>query len=160
MRAVRFTKAEVAAIRACMTGGAPDAKSMSSVLRKLEEAEAEAPVGVNASAIEAALESTARGKVVRLVGGGLYARASKQATSVGATVEGARAIGAWLARQGWLREPVTVLTVLNKWGEWLPRALATAPPPAAREGFDGETGSGAPGESPRGGGRGRAPGFK
>lgn len=165
MRAVRFTKAEALALHdaghhADSTGHG--SKALSMALEKLVAAEAPAEKGVAAGPLEEALVRTSRGKVVELVSGpGAYGRASKMATALGATVADAEVLGAWLARQGWLREPTTLLGVLNKWAEWLPRARATAPPPAAPEGFDGtgDTGQGAGRPGQRGGGRGGAPGF-
>ncbi len=163
MRAVRFTKAEVARIvqALCVSKTEEDERLRTSIVRKLDEATAEAPKGVSVGPIEKALVRTARGKVVELVSGPSgYGRASKLATSVGATVEDAEVVGAWLARQGWLRDPTTVLGVLNKWAEWLPRARATAPPPPSREGYGtGETGQGPSGPSGGGSGRGRKAGF-
>lgn len=166
MRPIRLTKAEAAAIREAISDRQDwEAKVFQSVLDKLDAAEAQAPAGVAVGPVEQALERTARGKVVRLAGGqgggAAYGRASKQATALGVTVEDAEVVGAWLARQGWLREPVTILTVLNKWPEWLARARATAAPPAAKEGFDaGSTATGTDGEGHGGGGRGRREGFR
>jgi hypothetical protein len=169
MRAVRFTKAEATLLRSMLEFGSAwqtpkERVTNAEIVRKLDDAEGTAEVpGVSGAAIEAALVKTARGKVVPLASGGAgYARASKQATQVDATVEDAELLGAWLARQGWMRDPCTVLLVLNKWVEWLPRARATAPPPEAKEGFNGpgESGKGPTGPSGRGGGGRQSPGFR
>ena len=170
MRPVRFTKAEAEALRNhlraaffgdCGRLDEKESKLLASVDDKLEAALAPGVAGVAAGPIEQALVRASRGKVVELAGGPAYARASKMATALEVTLQDAELVGGWLARQGWMREPTTLLGVLNKWSEWLPRARATAPPPAAQEGFDGtETAPpGPPGPSRRGGGRGSAPGF-
>lgn len=171
MRPVRFTKAEARALRDILgahqdclkrMGSAAD-KVLVSVLSKLDAAESPAHAGVAVGPIEQVLVDRARGKVVELASGPSgYARASKLATAVGATVTDAEVVGDWLARQAWLREPTTVLGVLNKWAEWLPRARATAPPPAAREGFDGpgDAGQGAGRPGGRGGSGRRGEGFR
>jgi hypothetical protein len=169
MRPVRLTKAEAAVVRAAITllcspwgSSGADEKAAARVITKLNEAEGDASAGVAAGPIEAALIRMSRGKVVQLAGGAAYGRASKMATAVGATVEEAELVGAWLSRQRWLNEPTTLLGVLNKWAEWLPRARATAPPPAAAEGFDGTASApaGTQGSGQRGGGGGPAPGFR
>jgi hypothetical protein len=141
MRAARFTKAEVAFIRRALIITHTDAeeKLRTSIVAKLDEAEGESPKGVAAGPIEQALVRTSRGKVVELASGPSgYGRASKMATAMGVTVADAEVVGAWLARQGWMREPTTILGVLNKWAEWLPRARATSGPTvtsARKEGF-------------------------
>ena len=145
MKAIRLTKAEVAWIRSALALAvdftAQQSKTKDSILNKLDAAE-QAPAGVNPGPIEQALIAGSRGKVVPLAGG--FPRASKIATSVGATPEDARAIGEWMARQGWLRGPQTMLDVLNKWPQWLAKARATEPPPSAPPGFgDGAAEKGA-----------------
>ena len=140
MRGVRFTKAEVAALRfaADMVHRAPCdmPKGLDTAVAKLAAAEAPLEPRVNVGPIEEALVRTSRGRVIKLAGGGGYARASIQATSVGATVEGAELVGAWLARQGWWKQgPTTILTVLTRWPEWYAKAQATEPPPSLKEGL-------------------------
>jgi hypothetical protein len=167
MRAVRFTKLECEAVLAALADWTSNQdkawqRAIDSARTKLEAAQAPEPSGVSVGPIEAALIRMARGKVVQLESGPAgYGRASKMATACGATVEEAELVGAWLSRQRWMNEPTTILGVLNKWAEWLPRARATVPPPATAEGFDGTgtAGPGAGGPGRRGGGRGSAPGF-
>lgn len=165
MRPLRLTKAEAYGVRELVEGAntAEPSKTYQSILRKMDEAEADEETGVAAGPIEEALIKTSRGKVVKLAGGGLYARASKMATAASVTVEEAELVGTWLGKAGWFAGPTTIMTVLNKWGEWLPRAQASAPPPAAREGFD--VGPSAAGSSPArqgggSGGRGGPEGFR
>ena len=55
------------------------------------------------------------------------------ARNLGATVEDARVLGAWIDRQAWL-SPVMLDTVLIKWDNWLTRARAES---AATEANDG-----------------------
>ena len=167
MRSIRFTKAEAEALlgllamRLTFPWSKPELRALASVQDKVVAAREDAGPSVNVGALERALLESSRGKAVALVPGPSYGRAAKQAAAAGATVEDMQVMGAWLARQGWMRDPTTLLGVLNKWAEWLPRARATATPPAAREGFDGpgETGPGAAGPSGGGGGRGTPPGF-
>jgi hypothetical protein len=138
VKAVRFTKAEVEVIRWALADWRKldnCAKAAASALVKLDKAEEATPAGVNAGPLQAALEATSRGKVVPLAGPGGWARASKQAAAVGATVEDAKLVGAWMARQGWLHGPQTLLDVLNKWPQWLAKARATQPPPSAPPGI-------------------------
>lgn len=136
MKAVRFTKAEVELMRGALDwlaqGQDRASKTAQTIVKKLDAAEA-APAGVNPAPIEQALMAAARGKVVPLAGG--WPRVSKLAQVNGATPEDATAIGEWMARQGWLRGPQTLLDVLNKWPQWLAKAKATAPPPSAPSGF-------------------------
>lgn len=140
MKAVRFTKAEVQAIRdalshweGLLTTSTKEEQAARQVLAKLDAAHESAVTGVAPAPIEQALIATSRGKVVPVDGG--WARASKQATAVKATVEDARLIGAWMARTGWLTGPKTLFDVLNQWPNWLAKAKATAPPPSAPSGF-------------------------
>lgn len=164
MRPLRLTKvehAEMTHLVQAAHAAEPD-KVYDGLLKKLAEMVAAAP-GVAAGPIEEALLSSSRGKVVQLAGGSAYARCSKQATSLGVTVDDARLVGSWLARQGWFQGPTTLLGVLNKWAEWLPRARATAPPPKASEGFGDETGESTDGAQREGGGgsgRSRPQGFR
>ena len=142
MRGVRFTKIEVLALRfaADMVHRAPCdmPKGLDTALAKLDAASAPLQPRADVGPIEEALVRTSRGRVVALAGGGGYARASVQATNVGATVAGAELVGAWLARQGWWKQgPTTILTVLTRWPEWLAKAQAGADPTLvpARSGF-------------------------
>lgn len=159
MRAVRLTKAEVALIRDRFVGNLTpkERKTAEGLMAKLSGAEGPAPVGASVAPIEAALVAAGRGKVVRLDGGSGYARASRLAAAAGATVEQAATIGGWLGRQGWFTGPVTVLGVLGKWADYLARARATAPAPAAKEGFDGKADVAPGGDAGPGG---RDPGRK
>ena len=116
-------------------------KLAASILAKVEESEA-AVRGVDIGPIESALIAAARGKVVALEAG--HARASVQAKAVGATPETAKVVGSWMARQGWLKGPQTVIDVMNKWYQWLQKARATEPPPAVAPGLgtDADNGRG------------------
>ncbi len=164
-RGIRLTKAERDFLRAHLLEphglkwSKAEAKAVASILAKVEESEAAAK-GVDIVPIEEALVAAARGKVIALEGG--HARASVQAKAVGATPADAAMIGAWMARQGWLTGPMTVLDVLNKWFMWAPKARSTEPPPALAPGLgadaDTRQGPGTPGTPPP---RGRtAPGFR
>lgn len=137
MKAVRFTKAEVTLIRHALDwlaqGQDKASREAKSIVAKLEAAEAPAAKGVNPGPIQEALVASSRGKVVEVTGG--WPRASRQATEVGATVDDAKLIGAWMARTGWLTGPKTLFDVLNQWPNWLAKAKATAPPPSAPQGF-------------------------
>jgi hypothetical protein len=167
-RGIRLTKAERGALQEWLENlgnppmGGPtnkEAKLAASILEKLRESE-ESPKGVDIVPIEEALVAAARGKVIALEGG--HARASVQAKAVGATPEGAAMVGAWMARQGWLTGPMTVLDVLNKWYMWLPKARATEPPPALAPGLgaDADTRQGTGPASPAAAGRRSTPGFR
>ena len=156
MRGVRFTKAEVALLHNVLTDAVLDTGHMdavrlaASILTKLQGASVQKAPSVQVAPIEEALVRTSRGRVVALAGGGGYARASVQATNVGATVAGAELVGAWLARQGWWKQgPTTILTVLTRWPEWLAKAMATEPPPSLKEGLGAHAGSGATVAGPR-----------
>lgn len=133
MRAVRFTKAEWSwlwqLVGDTRVSNNTAERIRVSVLDKLEALAQPKESGVDAGALERALEESARGKIVATnTGSGHYARLSRQATALGATPEAAREVGAWIAAQGWLQGPLTIFTVLNKWPDWLARARATAPP--------------------------------
>lgn len=150
MRGVRFTKAETEYLERMVdaAGDPSDArlffgtmpspkefKLQQSILTKLKAAGEPQQPGVNAVAFERALVESARGKVVAVEGGNAtYARVSRQATSVGASVQAAAVIGSWIASQSWLTGPLTVFTVLNKWPDWLARAKAVAAPGGLPEG--------------------------
>lgn len=138
-RGLRFTKPERDFLKSALGSavdwaafGAKEAKAAASILAKVEASES-APTTVDAAPLEAALIAGARGKVIALEGG--WPRARVQATAVKATVEDARMVGEWMARQGWLLGPMTLLDVLNKWHFWLPKARATQPPPRLEEGL-------------------------
>ena len=132
-RGIRLTKAERDTLRKLLgaqyvdlsTYGTRIVRDAASILAKVDASEAETK-GVDIRPIEDALVAAARGKVVALEAG--HGRASVQAKAVGATPETATVVGAWMARQGWLQGPQTVIDVLNKWYQWLPKARATEPP--------------------------------
>lgn len=137
MKGVRFTKQEVAAIEEANTilraAPADMPKGWSSVMRKIQAADApssNAAVGP----IETALVAASRGKIVEMDKSG-YGRASVQAGRMGVTPEDAALVGRWCASQGWLRGPLTMLTVLNKWPDWVSKARATVTPSSAPPGF-------------------------
>lgn len=169
MRGVRFTKAEVYLIREAMERAADTtgmitgkAKSLAgtarSVLQKLAAATEPKAPGVAAQPFEAALIAAARGKVVS-IDPKAYGRVSNMATAVGATVEGATLVGAWMATQKWLTGPLTVFTVLNKWPDWAARAKATAPPDGVDEGFAADVGQNPAQKRPATSAGRRAPGL-
>lgn len=143
MKGVRFTKAEVACLRAwcdgelghtTQTSDTPP-KVVRSILTKLDAAET-APSGVAVKPIEDALIRTSHGKVLALEGG--HAVASRRLTAMKVTVEDAELVGAYMARQTWMTSPMTLLDVLNKWYQWLPKARATQPPPSLAPGLGGD----------------------
>jgi len=128
-----------------------------SLLTKLRAAEAPKR-GAAVGPIEEALIRGAGGKVAPLVTG--HAQASRRCLTAGVTPEQAQMVGEWMARQGWLVGPQTLLDVLNKWPSWLSKAAATEPPPGLKPGLGSAseagrstatTGQRAPGRStPRG----------
>lgn len=164
-RSIRFTKAERDLLKLILTEWADGtalvkmAKTARGIVAKVKASE-EAEATVDVGPIEEALVAAARGKVIALEGG--HARARVQATAVKATVEDAKLLGGWMARQGWLTGPMTLLDVLNKWYMWLPKARTTQPPPALGPGLgtDAPDVRSAPptGQAPAGGRR--APGFR
>lgn len=144
MRAVRFTKAELCVIEGALERAADGSGMMTgkdrslvgaakSALAKLKAAQEPAAKGADVGPIQAALVASARGKAIALEGG--FARASRQCADMGVTPETAKLVGEWMARQGWLTGPMTLLDVLNKWGSWLAKAKATAPPPSLQPGL-------------------------
>lgn len=162
MRAIRLTKSEADVIeRAIGLAGSPwgetspDHKAMRSVLAKLKAAREPANGGgADVGPIQTAMVAAARGKVVPLVTG--YPVASRRCAQLGVTPDDARAVGEWMARQGWLRGPQTLLDVLNKWPQWLSKARATAAPEGLKPGLDG--GRADTGQGDNGKGSGAAPG--
>jgi hypothetical protein len=166
-RGVRFTKAERDFLRAWLEaddwdvtrfGGVKGKRAASSILAKLSASE-ERPTGVDVSPLEEALVASARGKVIPLEGG--YGMAGGMATSMKATPEQARLVGEWMARQGWLTGPMTLIDVLKKWYQWLPKARATQPPPALTPGLGkhADDGRGPAAAGPAAAGGRPAPGF-
>lgn len=138
---VKFVKAELGAIKAAIefAAEAQDAKGKklcASILAKIAAAD-DKPKGVSAGIMELLLVQTSRGKVVKMVTGSGYARASLVLTRLGATEQDMRDLGTWMASQGWLKGSLTINTVLAKWDEWLPRARSQAAPKGVSEGFDG-----------------------
>lgn len=57
-----------------------------------------------------------------------YIRVGKAIKESGFTVEDAEKIGAWLSKQRWITQPMTLLTVALKGGEWLAKAQAIKTP--------------------------------
>lgn len=134
MRGVRFTKAERELLEQCLDVTTHDWSCfgtkanglVAGILAKVRAA-VEAPAGVSVKPIEDKLIKASRGKVIPLEGG--HAVASRRLTAMKVTEEQAELVGAYMARQGWLTSPMTLLDVLNKWYQWLPKARATEPPP-------------------------------
>lgn len=137
MKAIRLTRAEAVRVLQWAGGDADDLSG--TITSKLRAAMQEAPKGVAVQPLEEALIKAARGKVVPLVaaGGGTFARASRTATELKATPEDAAILGAWMARQGWMRGTFTLLDVLNKWPSWFSKAKAEEAPRGLPEGLDG-----------------------
>ena len=156
MRGIRsFTKAEYEWLMEWMEqaieadkeyGDTKRVKVGESLMAKLKRVQEPREAGANAASLESALIRAAGGKVVPTTRGG-YARASRQATQVGATVEQMEEIGLWLRRQSWLTQPVTIIGVLNKWPDWYPKAKATAAPRGTKEGLGGEVSDLRPGST-------------
>lgn len=143
MRGVRFTKAELELLNGLLVMVTPQAtpgmwKARNSIMAKLAAA-VEAPKGVQVQPVEDALVAASHGKVIKLEGG--HAMASRRCTDAKVTPEDAKLVGEWMARQPWLTGPMTLLDVLNKWYQWLPKARATQPPPALQAGL-GTNGTG------------------
>lgn len=138
-RSLRLTKAERDFLKKALGTamdwshwGTKTVKTAAGLLAKVEASEERAP-GINVEPLEQALMRAARGKVVALEGG--FDRASRQAGSVKASEELMVTVGEWMARQSWLTGPMTILDVLNKWYQWVPKAKATQPPPGLAPGL-------------------------
>ena len=149
-RPIRLTAKE-ADLLALLLAGAVQTPTLLSLQAKLEAARAAAPKCVNIGPMEDVLITYSRGRVVPMGPGG-HARASRRATDLGVTPDELKVVGVWLARQHWLSEPITIIMVLNKWAEWLPRARATAPPGGTREGLGGREAAPDLGSGPKTGG--------
>ena len=54
-----------------------------------------------------------------------WARLGKAIKDAGYTAEDAERLGFWLSNQKWIKEPMSVLTVANKGGEWLAKISAS-----------------------------------
>lgn len=141
MKSIRLTKDEAEWLRWLLrpeemnlnSWSTKHVKMAASMRAKLDAAEA--PSGnADVGPIEKALVAGSRGKVIEMDRSG-YGRASVQAGRMGVTPEDAGLVGRWLATQGWLRGPLTLLTVLNKWPDWAAKARASQPPEAALPGF-------------------------
>jgi hypothetical protein len=166
-RGIRLTKAERDTLRKLLSAqyvdlscyGTRIVKDAASILAKVDASE-ETPKGVDVAPIEEALIAAARGKVIALEGG--HARAAVMAASMKATPETATIVGAWMGRQGWLQGPQTLIDVLNKWYQWLPKARATEPPPALTPGLgtDATDGRGPAAAGQKAAGRRSTPGFR
>ena len=88
--------------------------------------------GANVSDIEGVLVQHAGGRVVRVpLVPSQYAALSRQLGEHGATPEDAKLLGAWLARQKWLKGSLTLLSIVKKWADWLARARAEEVKPGA-----------------------------
>lgn len=139
MRGVRFTKAEAEFVYQRMYDADVEGESTKtrklavSVMAKIRALSTPTEPGVNAGELERALVAASRGKVVPVESG--FPRISRVATGLGATVAQATVLGTWIAGESWLRGPLTVFTVLNKWPDWLARAKATAPPAGVDSGI-------------------------
>lgn len=138
-RSIRFTKAERDFLKLVLGPtmdwshlGTKVVKTAAACLKKLEESE-EQTAGVEVGPIEEALIAAARGKVLALEGG--FGRASVMAASMKVTPELAALVGSYLARNNFFTGPFTLLDVLNKWYQWLPKARATAPPTSLPSGL-------------------------
>ena len=139
-RGVRFTKVEREwllrmtddAVMDWSHQGTKTVKVVASIHQKLV-ASAEAPKGTDPAPIEEALIAASRGKVIPLEGG--YGMASAMCSSMKVTAEQATLVGAWLARTTYFTQPMTLIDVLKKWYQWLPKARATQPPPSLPAGL-------------------------
>ena len=122
----REVEALAAAADYCEQQGLPFAASLRSLYDKLTK-----PVpktfGAPIAGIEKALVELSRGKVVRAQGGHSYwITQSRRYGDMGATVEDAKVVGAWLGKQAWLRQIYTVDSLAFKWPNYLARAKAEA----------------------------------
>jgi len=132
-RKISVTKAELAALREALHEiVVMDTAHLRRLLAKAEAAHAEPavdpdqPKGISVANFEAALQRTGGAKVVpmgKLALGG-YIVMGHQLAQRGITVEQVEAVGTWLKKQAWLRDPVTAEGVLRKWGDWAGKALA------------------------------------
>ena len=119
--------------------GLPLAKHLRSLYTKLALTKAKPESTLTPiSHIQAALVENAKGKILPLE------TATQQDWIIlqnrfgqyKATVEEARMVGAWLARQHWYTSSTTIDQVIKYWGSWLTRAKAD-PNGAAKETHDG-----------------------
>ena len=53
-----------------------------------------------------------------------YSKVFKLLKSCNITVDDASVIGKWLAKQTWIKSPITLIACANKAGEWLAKAQA------------------------------------
>jgi hypothetical protein len=165
MRGVRFTKAEADFVIERITEGPGYGQSLArtkkleeSVVAKLRAALEPAPEpGANAGALEYLLVSRSHGKVIALIKPN-WPRLSRWATQLGVTEADAAVVGTWFSKQGWLRSPLTMDQVFNKWSSYLTRARHEEGPdlngdlgPGTQEGRQaGTAGRRAPGLGPKG----------
>jgi hypothetical protein len=146
MKPLRFSEAEVSVIEDAVDSLArgfelPKKHPIHSIRAKIAKAR-EASTNVAVAPIEQALVGASRCKVVPLVTG--HGQASVRAGKLGVTPEQAELVGRYIASQGWLRGPLTLLDVLNKWPQYLSKAQATKPPPSVPAGLNGGTSGAAP----------------
>lgn len=81
--------------------------------------------GVDLAKVEGELVRAAQRKYVQApLLPAQYVQASRQLAMLQATPDQAAEVGRWLARQAWIKQPVTLSTVIKKWGEWLSKARA------------------------------------
>lgn len=128
MRKLSLTTAERARLMLLVEVDSAGDKISASLTRKLTEMAEPQAVGTSSAPLELALIEWSRGKVVPLNSGMGYARASKTATSLGATATDCKVVGQWIARQGWLRGSLTLIDVLAKWPQWFAKARAEQGP--------------------------------
>jgi hypothetical protein len=152
MRPLRLTEAEVEVLldglnALSMGFDLPKKHPIHSIRAKVLKAR-EPSANVAIGPIEQALETASRGKVVRLVTG--HGQASVRAGKLGVTVEQAELVGRYIASQGWMRGPFTVLDLLNKWPQHLSKATATQPPPSVPAGLGGGSAEAQPGPARQG----------
>lgn len=118
----------------------PLAKALRSLLTKLTAPKEESH-GVAAGAVERALVTSAKGKVVPIQTSDhvFWIRLTAACARVGATIEDAAIIGEWMSHWG-SNFKMTIDQVVNKWPSYLAKAKASQPeaPANERREFEGE----------------------
>lgn len=115
------TKLELEALRiAGLTNG-----YLASLYDKLTKPKA-VFVGAPVAKIQEALVAWSNGLVVPVAGGpGFWSVQSRKYGDLGATVDDAVIVGAWMARQGWMAgRTYTIDSMVNQWPSWLAKAKA------------------------------------
>jgi len=144
------TAREVHALQAaaeyCAAEGLPFAKELSSLHTKIITPKAFTGMGIgDAVRLQEALVEASAGKVIPVDQGGFrdafWVIVRQRLGAYKATVDEARTVGAWLAKQRWLNGTLTIDQVARGWPSYLARAAADqtgAVPGDEQAEFDGD----------------------